>query len=100
MGELSSEELFRVNDIGERFEACWRHGQEPRIEEFLGMLPERLREALLQHLIGIELELLRKLRLVPFREDYERRFPEDRAAVAAAFSDDQGADQGTSRARN
>jgi len=100
MGELSSDDLFRVNDLGERFESRWRLGQEPRIEEFLGMVPERLRDVLLQHLIGIELELLREGTHVPSRDNYERRFPEDRATIAGAFSEDPESDHGAQRARN
>jgi hypothetical protein len=85
MSGLSSDDLFRVNDIGERFERLWRRGERPRIEGFLQDHCEPLRRALLQHLIGIELELLRMNFEQPRREAYEERFPEDRAAVAAAF---------------
>jgi hypothetical protein len=92
MAELSSDELFRVNDIGDRFEAAWRAGARPRIEEFVTTHQGRLRQAVVKHLVGIELELLRREGEHPSQASYERRFPADSDLVAAVFAEDQGPD--------
>jgi len=92
MAELSSDELFRVNDIGDRFEAAWRAGVRPRIEDFLASHQGRLRRALVKHLLGIELELLRRAGEHPGQASYERRFPDDRELVAAVFAEEEESD--------
>jgi hypothetical protein len=89
MAQLSSDELYRVNDVGDRFEALWRGGTNPRIEDFLPNHRGRLRQALLKHLVGIELELMRRAGLHPRQQTYEQRFPEDREIVSAVFAEDQ-----------
>jgi hypothetical protein len=94
MSELSSDELFRVNDIGDRFEAAWRRGLEPRIEEFLATHQGRVRQALVKHLIGIELELLRKSGKHPVQNSYERRFPEHVGLIADVFAEEREFDLG------
>lgn len=88
MSELSSDELFRINDIGDRFESSWKHGWRPRIEEFLADQEGRLRRDLLKHLIGIEVEILRESGEHPRQQAYELRFPGDRQVVAAVFAEE------------
>lgn len=88
MAELSSDELFLVNDIGDRFEAIWQRGGCPRIEDFLATQRGPVRRALLKHLLCIELELLRNVGIEAYLEDYEHRFREDRSVVVLAFAED------------
>jgi serine/threonine protein kinase len=87
MTELTNSDLFRVDDAGDRFEEAWTQGRSPRIEEFLEPHGGTLRRVLLQHLLGIEIELLRKAGKQPLREDYESRFPNDRTIVTAIFDE-------------
>jgi serine/threonine protein kinase len=85
MTELSQSDLFRVNDLGDRFEEAWKQGSSPRIEDFLGLLEGTFRRVLLEHLLGIEIELWHKAGRPPRRDEYEERFSEDRSVVAAVF---------------
>jgi hypothetical protein len=85
MAELSLEELFRVHRAAESFEAAWRQDRRPRLERYVPAGSKRLARAVLENLLGIELELRRKLGERPSFEEYARRFPEHRAIVAAVF---------------
>lgn len=55
--DLQNELIDRVCD---RFEAAVREGRHPRIEDFLDSFPDLNRHALLQELISLELDLLRR----------------------------------------
>jgi len=95
-GSLSAtqaEELARACD---RFEAEWRKGGRPRIEDHLAEVPEPLRAALLGELISVELDWRRRNDERPVRDEYEARFPGQAGAVAAAFG--PAADQTASTA--
>jgi serine/threonine protein kinase len=87
MTELTNSDLFRVNDAGDRFEEAWNRGHSPRIEDFLVPHEGTLRRVLLQHLLGIEIELLWKAGKEPRPDEYNLRFPNDRSIVSAVFED-------------
>jgi formylglycine-generating enzyme required for sulfatase activity/predicted Ser/Thr protein kinase len=80
---LASEAWERLEPIRLRFEAAWRRGQQPRIEDFLAFLDQD-RRALLAELAHED--LVHRLRAgLPARvEDYLERFPELRADSAWA----------------
>jgi WD40 repeat protein/serine/threonine protein kinase len=64
----------RVNEVCDRFEAVWKSGQVPRIEDFLGEpLPT---EVLLRELVLVEVYHRRRSGEVPETDDYRPRFPE------------------------
>lgn len=71
----------------ERFEAAWRSGHGPRIEDYLDGTAGPRRSRWLCELIRLELELRARAGEVPPPEEYLRRFPDRAAAVAAAFAD-------------
>jgi len=89
MTELSNGDLLWINEVGDRFEEDWHEGKYPRIEDLLGDSSGTLRCVLLEHLLGIELELRRGAGEVPLPDEYLERFPDHRAAVAAAFREQQ-----------
>jgi WD40 repeat protein/serine/threonine protein kinase len=71
----------------ERFEAAWVAGQRPRIEDYLGSLPDPDRAALLCELIALEAAQRRRLGEQPRPEDYRDRFPTlDSAWLAVAVA--------------
>jgi WD40 repeat protein/serine/threonine protein kinase len=71
----------------ERFEAAWLAGQRPRIEDYLGSLPEPDRAALLCELIALEAAQRRRCGEQPRPEDYRDRFPTlDPAWLAVAVA--------------
>jgi serine/threonine protein kinase len=71
----------------ERYEADWRAGQRPRIEEFLEAIPEPDRPTFLRELLAVELELRRERGERPGPGEYRARFPNQDAAVDVAFAE-------------
>lgn len=85
-GSLSANQAEELDRACDRFEAAWRKGEQPRIEEHLMAVPEALRAPLLGELIAVELDWRRRNHERPMRDEYEARFPGQARAVAAAFS--------------
>ena len=82
LSATQAEELDRACD---RFEAAWRTGQRPWIEDHLREAMEPLRSALLGELIAVELDRRRRLGEAPAPGEYRDRFPDHADTVAAAF---------------
>lgn len=99
--------LRNVDAICDRYEAAYRGGQMPRIEEFAALHAEAHREQLLVALIALDAELRGITVDARLLGEYRRRFPGDAVAIARAFPDAAFADQpasqpspGTPAARN
>ncbi len=76
-----------VDEACDRFEAAWKAGQRPRIEDYLADLPETARPALLRELIAVELDYRRLAAEQPRPTDYRDRFLTlDAAWLAAALA--------------
>jgi len=71
----------------DRFEQDWRDGHGPRIEDYLAKALEPDRLALLNELVGLELELRRARGDDPQLQEYLARFPGYVGAVRAAFGE-------------
>jgi tRNA A-37 threonylcarbamoyl transferase component Bud32 len=84
MSEAVPEDMSRIGEVGSRFEAAWRRGDRPRIEDYLHGFSGATRDELLRHLLRVEWKLRRDRDDVPTRREYELRFPLDVAAVRAA----------------
>jgi serine/threonine-protein kinase len=86
-GSLPPELVRAVDRACDAFEAAWKAGSGPRIEDYLGRVPAPGRPALLQALVAIELELRRRRgeRLEP--REYRARFPQHPEAIGAALGD-------------
>ncbi len=82
---LPLSQLERVVGTCDRFEAAWQAGRRPRIEDYLGDLPEPERPALLRELLAIELECRRRCGEQPTPREYWARFPGDSDRINAAF---------------
>ncbi|MGP0069030.1 MAG: protein kinase domain-containing protein [Isosphaeraceae bacterium] len=75
-----------IDEIADRFERDWKHGEhQPRIEDYLAGQFGGRRAMLLGELIRVECELRRGAGESPTPAEYHQRFPDDRAAVDAAF---------------
>jgi serine/threonine protein kinase len=81
---LSLSQARLVNATCERFEAGWRAGRRPVIEDALGSTPDPERTALLAELLALEIELRRGQGEQPCPRDYAPRFPEHEGLVEAA----------------
>jgi Flp pilus assembly protein TadD/tRNA A-37 threonylcarbamoyl transferase component Bud32 len=78
---------LRLDAACDRFEAAWREGRRPRIEDFLGEVAERERTELLRLLLGVELELRRGAGEDPTPDEYWTRFPEHLRVITEAFAE-------------
>ena len=63
-------EAEHVDRTCDRFEAAWRAGERPRIEDYLAELPAGDRPALLRHLVALDADY-RRLRVVARRVEPE-----------------------------
>jgi WD40 repeat protein/predicted Ser/Thr protein kinase len=74
-----------VDQVCSRFEAAWKSGERPRVEDFLGDEPEPARSALLRELIFLE-AYYRRARGEDFQlEEYQARFRLSDVAWLAAW---------------
>jgi serine/threonine-protein kinase len=85
--ELPLELARRVDQVCTAFEAAWKTGQRPRIEDYLPAGPAADRAARLRELVPLEAEYRRRAGDDPQPEEYARRFPDlDPAWLAAAVA--------------
>ncbi len=66
---------LRIDQICDEFEAEWRAGKSPRIEDVLNSVTEPERSVLVRELVPLEIEYRRQRGEVPSLEEYWRRFP-------------------------
>jgi serine/threonine protein kinase len=69
------ERLRALDAVCDAFEALWKKGSRPVIEEILGRIDEDLRPMLQQELIRTEVEWRCRLGEEPSAEEYRTRFP-------------------------
>ena len=69
----------------QEFDAAWRAGEQPKLEIFIGLLPDVDRFALLRDLLRIDLQFRRRANESPSLSEYRSRFPNDVLAIEAAF---------------
>jgi serine/threonine-protein kinase len=69
-------EMLRIDEICQRFEAAWKSGDRPLIEEYCRDTPEPERSSLVKELLSLELTYREQLGEEPSKEEYLRRFPE------------------------
>ena len=75
-GWLGVSGLRRLVASCDRFEAAWRSGRRPRIEDELAGVTESERPALLQGLLALELELRGARGGPAMLQEYQSRFPD------------------------
>ena len=74
-----------IDAICSDFDARWRNGESPQLEEFLKRRELAATESLLCELLKIELEYRRKRGDTPTSDEYQKRFAEHRRQVADLF---------------
>src|SRR5262249_28129344 len=77
----------RVDEACDGFEAAWRAGQRPRIEEYLADLPEPDPQEFLRALLALELELRSAGGDKPAPEEYEQRFGDHVELIKVVFAE-------------
>jgi WD40 repeat protein/tetratricopeptide (TPR) repeat protein len=82
--QFSIRHLERICD---RFEKAWQAGQRPRLEDYLGDMPEPQRAMLLRDLLGLELDYRRRASDTLDTEEFRQRFPKHVDVVRALFGE-------------
>jgi len=77
--------VSRIDRTCDRFEAEWRAGQRPRVEDYLEGVEPSERPILLYHLLVLELDYRLKSGQSPNSQEYSQRFPADADVVIRAF---------------
>jgi serine/threonine protein kinase/tetratricopeptide (TPR) repeat protein len=75
----------RLDGVCDQFEAQWRSGQRPRLEEFIDQAPDTQRATLFGELLALELSYRADAGDQPARAEYLQRFPQHAPAVVAVF---------------
>jgi WD40 repeat protein len=82
-GSLPPGLVLALDRACDDFEAAWDAGAEPRIEDYLGRVPDPAREALLEALLASELEQRHRRGERPEAREYGKRFPEQAELIAS-----------------
>src|SRR5262245_30240512 len=72
---LPGSRVRHADQLCDQFEAAWKAGQRPRLEDYVGTLAEPERLALLCELIPLEADYRRRAGEQPQPQDYQQRFP-------------------------
>jgi len=85
--ELADADTVTAADqVCDAFEAAWRAGQRPRLEDSIGQYQGIERTALLRELVPLDIEYRRRLGEVPVAQEYATRFPDlDASWLAGLF---------------
>jgi serine/threonine-protein kinase len=96
LDSLTVELSERIDRVCDQFEAAWREGRRPQVEDFLEDSPEPERTALWRELVSLEVDYRRRNRESVTLAEYERRFPDYSRFLKTIF--DASADIGASKA--
>jgi eukaryotic-like serine/threonine-protein kinase len=80
----------RIDRICLAFEAGWKAGSCPRVEDFLGDASGAERADLLNELLLLDLDYRFRLGEQPTVEEYQSRFPNDKNLVRSVFQQEAG----------
>ena len=83
---LPLDAAMRLDEICDEFEEALLESRKPRIESRLGGEDAAFESHLVRHLLRIEIEYCVRAGKKPLQEDYLARFPDEGAAVEAAFA--------------
>ncbi len=75
-----------IDEACDRFEARWRGGNRPRIEDIVGDRTEPGHSTLLGYLLAVELDYRGVLGENPDRSEYQRRFPGHEGLIESVFA--------------
>src|SRR5262249_36779120 len=84
-GGLPVHLAYHINRVCDRHEAAWRAGRRPRIEDARAHEHGAARAGWRRGLLAAELGAGRQVGEVPDRREYLERFPDEAAAIEAAF---------------
>jgi hypothetical protein len=85
--DARSSPLRKIDQVAVRFEQEWRHGNRPRIADFLGDVAPELRPGLLVELVYMDIEHRGRNGLPVLIDDYFQEFPELERLTPADLAD-------------
>src|SRR4051812_34123521 len=83
--ELPPTMAARIDEACDRFEAAWKAGSRPRLEDYLGEFLAAGQPQLLRELLILELAYRRRDGQRPQPHEYQDRFPTHTALIQAVF---------------
>jgi serine/threonine protein kinase len=86
-GDATVPQFERILGVCDLFEAQWRRGERPRIEDFLTRNSSLPRTALFRELLALELELASAAGITPMADQYRTGFPDLIPLVEAVFAE-------------
>ncbi|MBI3463689.1 MAG: protein kinase [Planctomycetes bacterium] len=84
---LPPEVAERIDRLCDQFEAVWKAGRRPKLEEYLGSTEAHERQALLRELVALELGYRLKRGEKPQLDEYALRFAEHLSVIRRVFAD-------------
>jgi hypothetical protein len=82
---LSLSQLSRLDEVCDRFEACWKAGEPPQIEDYLDADRQPYHPELLRELLLLDVEYRTRAGEDPSAAQYKARFPQYAELVEEAF---------------
>ena len=79
--------LERIECVCLQFEAAWKKGHTPQIEEYLGAAEGPERDGLLRELLLLDLDYRNRSDEHPTEDEYQERFPQDNQLVSDVFEE-------------
>jgi eukaryotic-like serine/threonine-protein kinase len=95
---LTPDDARRLDALCDRFEATWRSGKKPKLDEYLAQAAGTDASVVLAELLPLELAYRRLAGETPRPDEYRRRFPDHAHTVDAAFAESQALGQAISQA--
>jgi hypothetical protein len=86
-GEISASQQHLLNRVCDEFEAQWKGGNSPRLEDYLAQAPAVDVPAFLRELLALELSYLADRGDQPRADDYCRRFAEHSDTISGVFEE-------------
>jgi len=83
--KTSNAALARIDQVCDRFEAAWKRGERPCLEDQLSQVETEARADLLRELLLVEWEILRQRNQRVALDSYLTRFPTDQPLVNELF---------------
>ncbi|MCA8996772.1 MAG: protein kinase, partial [Planctomycetaceae bacterium] len=83
---LTTQQLFEIDVLCDRFDQELMDGQGPRMESFLAEAPVAAQDGLLAELLAMELEYRAQQGAAPEPDEYFHRFPQQRSILEAVFA--------------
>jgi serine/threonine-protein kinase len=78
--------MVRVDEVCDQFEAVWKEGGRPRIEDYLGTATGAEHSALLRELLLVELAYRNRCGESPIPQEYHQRFPGNAELIDSGFA--------------